>query len=98
MPRAPAFAPTEASVYRKGERTPRRIRRDLPHYVEIEIPGSGLRERVAVIHRWFDANAGRDNYAFTRRHERATIREWLQVRFKEPALADAFRRTFVSGA
>jgi hypothetical protein len=84
-------------MYRKGERTPRQIRRDFPHVVEIEIPGSGLRRRVAVIHRWLDTNAGKDNYAFTRRHERATIREWLQVRFKDPALADAFGRAFISG-
>ena len=84
-------------MYRKGEHTPRQIRRDFPHFVEIEIPGSGLRGRIAVIHRWLDANAGRDNYAFSRRHERAAIREWLQVRFKEPAPADAFRRAFASG-
>ena len=83
-------------MYRKGERTPRQIRRAFPHYVEIEIPGSGLRDRAAVIDRWLDANAGRANYAFTWRQERATIREWLQVRFKEPALADAFRQAFAS--
>ena len=59
----------------------RQIKRDFPHYVEIEIPGSGLQERVAVIDGWLDANAGKGNYAFTRRHERATIGEWLQVRF-----------------
>jgi hypothetical protein len=34
------------------------------------------------------------NYASIRRHERATIREWLQVRFKEPALAEAFKQAF----
>lgn len=84
-------------MYRKGERTPRRIRRDFPHFVEIEIPGSGLRERAAVIDKWLEANAGRGNYAFTRRHARTAIREWLQVRFQEPGLADAFRKAFVSG-
>ena len=81
-------------MYRKGQLTPRQIKRDFPHYVEIEIPGSGLQERVAVIDAWLDANAGKGNYAFTRRHERATIREWLQVRFKDEEIAAAFRKAF----
>lgn len=82
--------------YCKGERTPRQIKRDFPHFVEIEIPGSGLRERAGVIDRWLEENVGRERYAFTKRYERAAIREWLQIRFKEPSLADAFRCAFAS--
>jgi len=59
--------------------------------VEIEIPGCGLGSRLGAIHTWCDRHVGRDNYAITHRHERAVVREWLQVRSRDEETAAAFR-------
>jgi len=83
-----------APVRYKGKKTPRQIEAEFPHFVEVEIPGSGLGKRLGAIYAWCDGQAGRSNYAFTQRHEREAVRDFLQVRFRDEETAAAFRREF----
>jgi hypothetical protein len=82
------------SMRLKGQRTKRQIERDLPYFVEIFVPGNGLREKHEVMHACCNERVGNDGYATTSRHDRQTVRDYVKFHFRDPQTANAFRRTW----
>lgn len=84
-------------VRRKGEITPRIIRRRFGWFCELPVPPNGFGERYEEMVTWCGSTFGHDGFGKTSRHEnqeRGMPIDYVQFRFRTEDDARAFRSAF----